>query len=122
MNIKNKIVLCTILMVMPVMNGPSSQEITLEKYLQSDSETSLNILGRASDQELQQWYEEFKKGKNIQELRMLKLAEEYLNREADRIAASRLTYLTIAILALLALLFGCIGYIMIALSKMKHEE
>ena len=122
MNIKNKIVLCTILVVMPVMNGPSAQEITLEKYLQSDSETSLNILSRASDQELQQWYEEFKKGKNIQELRMLKLAEEYLNREADRVAASRLTYLTIAILALLALLFACVGYIMMALSKMKHEE
>lgn len=95
----------------PQMQMSKELQKKLDDYINADSQKTMGMLSSMPTEELMILFENFKAQKSLQEKRMLKIAEEYLAREADRVASDRLIYLTFAGIALMILFFAFIGYI-----------
>ena len=76
----------------------------LEKFLKAKTKEAKSMLSEFSNQEIDQVLNNYKKDKLPEENRMLWLIEEGFQRKADKIAASRLIFLFVAVIALISLL------------------
>ncbi len=89
-----------------------SQENTkVDAFIKADTQKARMLLRGFTTAELQKAFNQYKKDKPLSEQRMLWLIEEYHQREADRVAQSRLNYLFAAFLIYLTLIFGFVLFI-----------
>lgn len=82
----------------------TNQMERFEKFLASPTAQAQDSISKFSDEEIILIWDSYKEGKSLSEQRIFWLIEAHLNRKADKIAASRLFYLYLALL-LLGILF-----------------
>lgn len=91
---------------------PEKLAVTTQEFLEADTAKARVAMSKFSDEDLQRITNSFKKVHKNSEQRIFWLVEESYRRNAERVAAERIRYLYLAVLAALGIigLFSILTY------------